>query len=85
MPMFRKLPVTVDAVQWVGPGLPDAPAWAVEAAQYGVIKVAGGRVEVSTVDGVLSAEPGDWIVKGAEGEIYPVKADIFAASYEAVS
>ena len=84
MPMFRKLPVLVDAVQWGGPGLPDAPAWAVEAAQYGVIKVTGGRVEVSTLDGVLTADPGDWIVKGSEGEVYPVKADIFAASYEAV-
>jgi hypothetical protein len=25
---------------------------------------------------------GDWIVRGALGELYPVRSDVFAASYE---
>ena len=28
--------------------------------------------------------PGDWIITGVKGEIYPCKPDIFAATYEAV-
>lgn len=83
MTMFRKLPVVVEAIQWNGPLLPVEPAWAVEAAEYGVIKLSAGVVAISTLNGILTAEPGDWIVRGAEGEIYPVKGDIFAATYEA--
>jgi len=26
--------------------------------------------------------PGDWIIKGVQGEFYPCKPDIFAATYE---
>jgi hypothetical protein len=26
--------------------------------------------------------PGDWIIRGVQGELYPCKADIFAATYE---
>lgn len=28
--------------------------------------------------------PGDWIIKGVKGELYPCKPDIFAATYERV-
>jgi hypothetical protein len=28
--------------------------------------------------------PGDWIITGVKGERYPVKPDIFAATYEPV-
>ena len=28
--------------------------------------------------------PGDWIITGVKGEMYPCKPDIFAATYEAV-
>lgn len=28
--------------------------------------------------------PGDWIIKGGAGELYPCKPDIFAATYERV-
>lgn len=28
------------------------------------------------------AEPGDWIIRGVQGELYPCKPDIFAATYD---
>lgn len=28
------------------------------------------------------AEPGDWIIRGVKGELYPCKPDIFEATYE---
>jgi hypothetical protein len=31
------------------------------------------------------ASVGDWIIRGIQGEHYPCKPDIFAATYEAVS
>ena len=36
-----------------------------------------------TLEGVHRITWGDWIVQGVQGEIYPVKPDIFEATYEA--
>jgi|WetSurMetagenome_2_1015567.scaffolds.fasta_scaffold1555532_1 hypothetical protein len=35
-----------------------------------------------TLEGMMAAEPGDWIIRGVKGEFYPCKPDIFAATYE---
>jgi len=32
----------------------------------------------------MTAQRGDWIIKGVKNEIYPCKPDIFAATYEPV-
>jgi hypothetical protein len=40
------------------------------------------REEISTREGHLAAFPGDWIVKGIEGEIYPVSKSIFEKTFE---
>ena len=37
---------------------------------------------IPTPGGTLRAELADWIVRGVKGEVYPCKADVFAASYE---
>ena len=41
-------------------------------------------LEIDTLEGVMHASVGDWIIKGVKGEFYPCKPDIFAATYEAV-
>ena len=42
----------------------------------------GGHVR--TLEGTMTANFGDWIIKGVEGEFYPIKAEIFTATYEPV-
>lgn len=37
---------------------------------------------IQTLEGRMTARPGDWIIKGVVGEFYPCKPDIFAATYE---
>lgn len=39
-------------------------------------------IEISTLEGVMRASMGDWVVKGVKGEFYPVREDIFHATYE---
>ena len=39
---------------------------------------------VFTLEGEMVAELDDWIIRGVQGEFYPCKPDIFAATYEAV-
>ena len=43
-----------------------------------------GGARIHTLEGVMEAQPGDWIIKGVQGEHYPCKPDIFAQTYEAV-
>jgi len=42
-------------------------------------------VEIDTLEGTMTAAPGDWIIRGIKGELYPCKPDIFAATYDPVS
>jgi hypothetical protein len=44
----------------------------------------GPVIRISTFEGEMTAQPGDWIIKGVKGELYPCKPDIFAATYEPV-
>lgn len=39
-------------------------------------------IEIPTLEGVMEANVGDWIIKGIKGEFYPCKPDIFSATYE---
>ncbi|VNM35160.1 prophage Lp2 protein 33 [Streptococcus pneumoniae] len=39
---------------------------------------------IDTLEGVMKASPGDWIVTGVDGEKYPVKPDIFEKTYEVI-
>jgi len=41
-------------------------------------------IAIDTLEGTMVANPGDWIIRGVQGEFYPCKPDIFAATYEAV-
>jgi hypothetical protein len=43
-----------------------------------------GQLDIPTLEGVMTASPGDWIIRGVQGEFYPCKPDIFEATYEAV-
>jgi hypothetical protein len=33
----------------------------------------------------MQADPGDWIIRGVQGEFYPCKSDVFEATYERVA
>lgn len=82
MSKYRKKPVVVDAVQWTGRltdidelGTHDRP----------ISQELGSQtLQIETLEGVMTANVGDWIIKGVNGELYPCKPDIFAKTYEAV-
>jgi len=41
-------------------------------------------VVVRTLEGEMTAQVGDYIIEGVNGELYPCKPDIFAKTYDAV-
>ena len=42
------------------------------------------REAIITLEGVMTAEAGDWLITGVKGEQYPCKDDIFRMTYEAI-
>lgn len=78
---FRTRPVVIEAVQWTGDNFGYVLAWSHYDAHlsYGV----GARtLAVVTLEGLMVARPGDWIICGVRGEFYPCKPDIFALTHE---
>lgn len=80
MAKFRKKPVIIEAVQLTPLSLSE-----VEEFVGGDLEVRGGEVIIATLEGAMHASPGDWIIRGVQGEFYPCKPDIFEQTYEEVS
>ena len=40
--------------------------------------------EVETLEGVMKGQPGDWLVIGIHGEMYPIADEIFKKTYDLV-
>ena len=74
---FRKKPLIVEAVQWTGNMTNDLRCFL-----KGNHTFREGCLFIFTLEGVVEAKSGDWIIKGIKNELYPCKPDIFQASYE---
>jgi hypothetical protein len=66
------------------------PQWMEDAFTNGTIAVHPGDrdyalLAIKAPEGTMIAEPGDWIIRGVKGELYPCKPDIFEATYEPVA
>lgn len=67
----------------------DSPDWLDEATAKAEAEPGGayldseGRFAIVTLEGTMTAVPGDWIIRGVHGELYPCKPEIFAATYNA--
>ena len=87
---FRKKPVVIEAVQWTGSNVDEIMGFMLTQAEFrrkdcagpngGTIP--GGFLLIDTLEGTMTANPGDWIIKGVKDEFYPCKPDIFEATYE---
>ncbi len=80
MPFFRKKPVVIEAVQFDGT-LTSIEGMSIPVATQ---ELGSRTVQIPTLEGEMTAQPGDWIIRGVQGEFYPCKPDIFAQTYEAV-
>jgi len=39
-------------------------------------------MRIQTLEGIMTASVGDYIIKGVQGEFYPIKEEIFEQTYE---
>ncbi len=88
MAQYRKKPVVIEAWQWKGflADLPDDVTRSsyIDATTRGRDEGSQHPLIISTLEGNMRADPGDWIIRGVKGELYPCKPDIFAATYDEV-
>lgn len=81
---YRKKPVVINAFCL---GVDAFPSWFLKNKYDNTNltqEVIKNGVIIKTLEGEMSANPGDYIIQGIKGEIYPCKPDIFEATYEAV-
>jgi len=74
---YRKKPVVIKAVQWNGYNV-------IEIAVMGSVELKDKVLKIQTLEGDMTAQIGDYIIKGIQGELYPCKPDIFKQTYELV-
>jgi len=78
---FRKKPVVIDAVQLTDSAFDSAHPNPEHIA--GVVYDPLNRCAyIDTLEGRMTANLGDWIIRGVKGELYPCKPDIFEKTYE---
>lgn len=41
-------------------------------------------IKIETLEGTMTANIGDYIIKGVQGELYPCKPDIFEKTYDII-
>lgn len=77
---YRKKPVKIEAMQFaeVSDGS-NICSWC-----GGTNEKSPHEIQIRTLEGVMTANLGDWVIKGLKGEFYPCKDDIFQATYEEV-
>lgn len=97
---YRKKPVQIEAWEWDGTweegvriiewidsatlAFPVVAAFTGEGEGPLETSNASSSLHIQTLEGVMTASPGDFIIRGVQGEFYPCKPDIFAATYDTV-
>lgn len=87
MPKYRKKPVEIEARLWNHQKPQDAAPllrWIREGGYTADFEPFSADILITTLEGVMRASNGDYIIKGVQGEFYPCKPDIFVATYDEV-
>lgn len=79
---FRKRPVVIEALLFDGTNVDECLAFIGAPREEGEDAEDFDTIDIDTLEGTMETRQGDWIIKGVQGEFYPVKPDIFEATYE---
>jgi hypothetical protein len=80
---YRKKPFVIDAVElkFSTDSQDEIIQWSNNTIQKGL----DGGLRIPTLEGIMVANTGDYIIRGVKGEYYPCKPDIFEMTYELAS
>lgn len=83
---YRKKPVIIEAVQYDG-NFRCLDCFSINEVGHLIVSTddTGNQcLKIPTLEGVMIASKGDYIIKGVQGEFYPCKPDIFELTYEKI-
>lgn len=87
--LYRKRPVTIKAIYFDGTykNAMKIEIWAYDKIQpiYELETNTCISLKIKTLEGTIFAKPGDYIIKGVEGEFYPCKESVFKQTYEVIN
>lgn len=86
---YKKKPIVIEAIQFKR----DDPESLIEIQDFmggDELRVSYEKpdhpvIKIETLEGVMEASVGDFIIRGVKGEYYPCKPDIFEQTYEPVT
>lgn len=91
---YRKKPVEIEAIKWTGKNDLEIENFLGEYLEgYGdnLVKYYPSTEQyksklmyIRTLEGIITASVGDYIIQGVDGEFYPCKPDIFEKTYDMV-
>mgnify|MGYP003639693943 CR=1 FL=1 len=86
MPKFRKKPVVIDAWLWdeTKTTFSKIGCKSMSFGSHTSYPDLMNNLRIETLEGTMSADKGDYIIKGIKGEFYPCKPDIFNLTYDAI-
>ena len=80
MSKYRKKPVVIEAMHFDDESVGSLIAeWC-----GGSNALSPTQIQIETLEGVMTASLGDYVIRGVQGEFYPCREDIFRQTYEAV-
>lgn len=84
MMRFRKRPIEVEAIKFTYETQDRVYNWI--AGNRSADRDGEGKptLHIQTLEGVMTATLGDWIIRGVAGEFYPCKPEVFVRTYEPV-
>lgn len=85
MKKYRKKPIIIEAIQFTDENKNIAFSCIGCNANASFDESNKPIIKIETLEGEMTARLGDWIIKGVNGEFYPIKPDIFEKTYELVN
>lgn len=85
---YRKKPVEIVAFEFDGENTIEVLKWMVGhncVDVYSTSLDGKSSIHIPTLEGEVTASPGDFVIRGVEGEFYPCKPDIFRKTYDEVT
>ena len=76
---YRKKPVVIEAIRFIGSNYEEIREFIGQNTLC-----SDSSIVIPTLEGLMIATEGDYIIKGVQGEYYPCKPDIFKETYEKV-
>ena len=86
---YKKKPVVIEAVQWDGLNIAEIAEF-MHRGTENPIRVSYKKpespiIKIETLEGIMEASVGDFIIRGINGEFYPCKPDIFDKTYDMIN